>query len=115
MEFQVRQNRLHHEKTQLNQLDISNEGAEVYLKAQSYTVVNLMRDLDPQYGIKAEQTIDALWAKYYDKRKKWQMDNSDPIKKKQNYARFADKALQSLHFDICRAIQNIVDEGELLE
>lgn len=114
MDWQVKQNRLHDEKISLNQLNLSNEGAEMFLKAQCYTVINLMRDIDQEFGIKGEKEVDILWDGYYNRRNKWHMETSDPIKKKQTYAQFADKELQQLHFDICRTLQKIVDEGELL-
>lgn len=114
MDYMHRQNRLHEEKTHLNQMDLSAEGAEMFLKAQSYTVVNLMKDVKFNYGQWAETAIDKLWNDFYEKRKTWNMESADPIKKKQEYTLFADQEIQNLHFNICRTVQHYIDDGRVL-
>jgi len=119
MDRPLKQANLQAEKILLNKITTSEEGSELFLKNQSYAVVNCIRDLDPDIGRVLKEDIDSLWIKFYDDRINWKPKDkyggASVIDKEKQKALFSTKLIQTLHEDICETVQNAIDAGELLE
>jgi len=119
MDRPLKQANLQAEKILLNKINTAAEDGELFLKNQSYAVVNCIRDLDPEIGKILKEDVDSLWKKYYDDRIKWKPKDkyggASIIDKEKQKAMFETKSIQTLHEDICETVQNAIDVGELLE
>ena len=119
MDWKLKQSNLQIQKIELNRINTSVEGGELFLKVQSFTVVNLIRDLDPSIGLILKNNIDSLWNDFYKANRNWKPKDTyggaSSVEKKRQWTIFKAKSLQRLHLDICEAVQNAIDVGELLE
>lgn len=110
--------RLFEEKIILGQIDPSLPNAELFLKTQAIIVVSIIRDLDVDMGIYLKEEIDKQWTTYYKAKDEWKpaehFGGTSALDKKAQWVQAADAFIQDLHLDIVDAVQDVIDEGELL-
>jgi hypothetical protein len=114
MDNNYKQVKLMDEIITLHKLDLSCEEIEQILRSQCFTIVCIIKSMNPYLGQFVNDEFEEEWEDFHKEVSGYQTENKDQISnvinKKLSYA----ENLEMLHTALCTIVQDKIDGGGLL-
>jgi hypothetical protein len=98
----------------LHKIDLSEESIEQILRSQCFTIVCMVKSMNPYIGQRVSKAFEEEWEDFYKVVNNDNVSEGDAISKSLTLNYSYAENLEMLHTSLCLIVQNEIDEGGLL-
>jgi len=114
MDNNYKQTKLMEEIILLHKIDLMNNNIEQILRSCCFTIVSIVKAMNPYIGMRMQQEFDGEWKSFRDETDSLSSDGADAIDGTLEYNRSYAECVELLHTSLCTIVQNEIDAGGLL-